>query len=296
MDYIDTVHAFLTYAVEVRGYSPHTVKSYRGILLRYAEATNTKTISEITLEGIDTYLDDLRLKGKSPDYMFNVVTCIRAFGRYLNRRGASSVSFNSLEVPRRKSKKIDIIPLEKINDLIDNLTCGRDRIMALIMFGSGVRVNELVNIKVEDIRGQEFTVIGKGSKPRLCIMPPDVASLLQAYLIIENIRSGHIFRAQGGKPVHAPSVRYALKKAADKAGIEQRVYPHLLRHAFATAVLERGMDINTVAELMGHDQIQTTRRYLHVSDAHKKNQYDKFSPQVEVLYPQELPELHKRVY
>lgn len=296
MDFTNTVSAFLLYAVDIRGYQPSTIKQYKGILRRFSEQNQIKTVSDIRVMAIETYLEELSRSGIKTGNLFNIVTCLRAFGKYLNKRDLSDEPFHHLETPRRKRNKVETITREDLHALLNNFNNGRDRLMALIMFGSGIRVSELVNMKVEDIRGQEFTVVGKGAKPRLVILPKDVASLLSAFLVIENIQSGHIFRSSTGKPVGAASVRHAIKKAAKEAGIKQRVYPHLLRHMFATVSLENGMPLVAVAEQLGHNQYDTTERYLHISDAYKREAHNRYAPQISVLKIDEIPELHKQFY
>lgn len=280
MDYLDSVNAFLEYASSVRAYSPKTIYNYRRYLIRYSEHMNIKVVADVTVASIDAYMAHLASLEVGPDGLFNNAITIRAYVRFMNKRNAIAFSHELIDVPRRTVKPVDPLSIDDVQKVLGSLNRQRDKLMALLMFSSGVRVSELVGIRVEDLDGVSFRVVGKGRKPRICYMHEYVAQRLYAYLTMEDIISGHIFLTSTGNPLQVYAVRYALKKAAKKAGVTRRVYPHLFRHTFATEVLKNGMDVRTVQSILGHDQIQTTMRYLQVSDLWKKEQYDKHKPKI----------------
>lgn len=297
MDFMDAVNAFLDYAQNIKNYQKTTLVNYRGIFRRFASEQTIKNVSDITLETIERYASELKRQGKSQNYVFNVITAIRAFIRYLNRQDATSVPFSLIEVPRREFKPVETLGIEEVQAVIDNIGRERDRLMALILFTSGIRVNELVNLKAEDVDGQSLRIVGKGNKPRLCYIHEYVAQRLHIYMSMEGINQGHIFLSTSGKTIGPAAVRFAIKKAAQKAGLNRRVYPHLFRHTFATMMLRSGSDLITIKELLGHDQLQTTQRYLNVSDPWKKAQYDQHKPQITLYDPSaNYPQQNKKAF
>lgn len=288
MDYSDSVVAFLEYAQHIRGYATLTVYSYQRILTRFGEAMGVRSVSDVTLEAVDGYLSREIKRGLSPDGIFNTALCIRAYVRYMNRKGALGWSHELIDVPKRQRKPRQPLMMAEVQAIVDNLHRERDRLMFLIMFSSGIRVSELTNLQVKDISGMKLRVVGKGSKQRTARMHEYVAQRLMIYLSMENITAGYVFRTSTGRPVGPHVVRYAIRKAAKRAGIERKVYPHLLRHTFGAQYIENGGDVRSLQLLMGHEQIQTTMVYMNMDDPWIKEQYEKHKPHITLASPAPL--------
>jgi integrase/recombinase XerD len=294
MEYNKAVELFMNYAELNRGYAVSTLEVYKRILLRFAEDRINK-IEEITLDVVDNYILGLKNRGISTNGIFNDILCIRAFLKFLKRKGYKVLDYDLIDVPKRKIKPVYPLKIEEIQALLENMHRERDRLMLLIMFTSGIRVNELINLKVEDWDRTSIRVIGKGSKIRLCYIHEYVAQRLLIYTSMENINSGYIFRSSTGKPLHAPAVRYVIRNSAKRAGIEKRIYPHLMRHTFSAQYLENGGDVRSLQALLGHDQIQTTMRYMNITDLWKKEQYDKHKPKIVLTNPSLIDTISNRI-
>lgn len=287
MDYTDAIRHFLEYADVIKGYSQSTLDGYRRMLRRFGADMGISTLNQLTLPAIDGYMALLVERGRTKDGIYNEIVAIRSFIRFLNRKQAIGWSYELIDVPRREIRPVDALTIEEVQAIIDNMDRERDRLMALILFTSGIRVNELVNLKAEDVEGVKLRVVGKGNKPRLVFIHEYVAQRLYIYMTMEIRTEGYIFTGQGGRGhLDAVAVRRAIRAAADRAGITKRVYPHLFRHTFATMMMRSGMDVRTVQTLLGHDQIQTTMRYLQVTDNWKQEQYDKHKPHITLSYEQ----------
>lgn len=295
VDYTEAVNDFLEYARTIRGYSETTLSNYRAVLRRFAEQQSLSCISEITLELIEKHSVEMRKRGNGTDSIYNTIVTVRAFLRYLNRRTSDVLDHNLIDVPKRKVRTVNALTIEEVQKIIDNMHRERDKLMALILFTSGVRVNELTGLKVEDIDGTQIKVIGKGDKPRLCFVHEYVAQRIMIYASMRDIRSGYLFTNKQGYRLGTEAVRYAIRHAAKRAGITRQVYPHLFRHAFAVQMLQNGMDVRTVQTLMGHDQIQTTMRYLNVTDQWKKEQYELAKPKIVLTNPADFARIGLKV-
>lgn len=271
---------FITYLATVRNYAPNTLRTYESLMTKFVADCNITDLTKITPPVVESYFATRLLSGHTQNSNFNIMVAIRCFLIFCNKRGYSDARLDLFEVPKRTRVRVEYITADEVNQMISVTPRERDRLMILILYTSGCRVGELVQITVENLKDNHFTVIAKGNKPHVYYFDQEVANRLHDFLRTENIYEGPVFRMTNGKPVGAPAVSNAIRKAVKLAQINKRIHPHTFRHGFATALLENGADPRTVQEMLGHENLQTTMRYMHVTDKRMEDSHNQFAPKV----------------
>jgi site-specific recombinase XerD len=181
--------------------------------------------------------------------------------------------------PRQPLRLPEVLSREEVERLIQNAASRLHRIWLLILYGTGIRREELVRLKIDDIDSGRMVIHvrqGKGRKDRDVMLSPKLLAELRDYWRRASPRSkiylfpGKGRHQNGDVPMQAKSVFDAVRQAAKRAGIDKHVHPHTLRHSFATHLLESGADLHTIQLLLGHADLKTTSRYLHLSERHIK--------------------------
>lgn len=225
-----------------------------------------KPVVELTRDDLRAYADSLRSRGLSPSQQARRLCAVLfLFRRTLGR--AELVSF--IKLPRRHSPLPSVLSLEEVNALLRALRHRRYQALAMVMYGAGLRVSEAIALEVRDIDGARGVLQvrhGKGNKAREAKLSPILYEWLRQYWARERPPLPYLFAApKTGKLPQLATVRKALARAAKDAWIKKRVTPHVLRHSFATHLLDEGTDVHVVRELLGHASIQTTARYARVT-------------------------------
>lgn len=259
---------FYNYLVDIKGYQDTTAYQYQRILTCFFE-----TYPSLTITTYEDFIHSLREKGLSSSTISTNALALRCYARFCNKHKIPCEHWQDFEVPRRIYRQVDIPRPEEIFAVIEQITDYQDKLFYKLLYESGCRLSEVLDLTTQNINGDRFTVIGKGNKPRLCFMSIETSWQLKSYVDMFNVR-GKIFTKS---KVH---YQYTLCMAGKKLGI--KIHPHILRHAFATQMLTNGADTMTVKELLGHEQLQTTQRYLHITDNRKQEQYKRYKPS----YPQ----------
>jgi integrase/recombinase XerD len=248
---------------------------------------------EVSLDQISAYLAHCKRRGLSAASIKLVVVAIKILFRWLLGRGsierdpAESIPLPRIE--RYLPATMNELQVERLLDGVDvNAPRGlRDRAMLELLYASGLRVSELLNAKLEflDLEQRIIRVTGKGNKTRLVPVGKKACDAIQAYLDRERPglvtkRSGsEIFlSSRGGRKLTTVRVWQIVKAVAKQAGIDLNVYPHLLRHSFATHLLSNGADLRIIQEMLGHADISTTQIYTHVDQQRLKSVHLKFHP------------------
>ena len=276
-----------------RRLSPNTVESYQrdlSSLLRHTRAQGRRvdTLSRPELEG---YVRDLMTSGLSPRSVARAVACIRGFYRFLAREGEIEVNpATELQAPRAWPSLPKFLSCDEVDRLIDEPDTStpiglRDRALLELLYATGMRVSELVSVRPSDLhlKAGYLTCMGKGSKERLVPMGRSAVEWIGRYSntarlglagedcpwLFVNARGGRLSRVGFWK---------ILKKYGLAAGLRHDLSPHVLRHSFATHLLERGADLRTIQTLLGHADLSTTQIYTHILEARLKAVYDEFHP------------------
>jgi len=281
---------YINYLEAERNASPYTVRNYTTDLLGFFQFLRDKKIDslkEVDRHTLRDYLSQLMEQGFVKASIARKLSAVRSFYRYLQREEIISTS----PVAATSSPKLDrrlpsFLALEEMVRLLEAPDLStpqgqRDRALMELLYASGLRVSELVSLNLGRVNldTNEIRVWGKGAKERVVLMGKPAARTLSAYLsqsrpkLLGKKRSDALFLNRYGGRLVARRVQRILGKYANIAGINKRVYPHMLRHTFATHLLDGGADLRVVQELLGHASLSSTQIYTHVSKSQAKKVY-----------------------
>jgi integrase/recombinase XerD len=279
-----------------RQLSGNTLVSYKRDLdeyLDYVGKAGIETIDDVDRAAIVTHLHRLQENGKSARSVSRHISSIRSFHQFLLRENVTKQDPTvHLELPKLEQKLPRVLSMDEVGKLIDSPDRSkpqgvRDNALLEILYGTGMRVSELIGLDLDDIHlSMGFVrVFGKGGKERIIPLGGKAISACRTY--IENARpvftmkqknTDALFVNMRGSRLTRQGCWKLLKGHALKAGIQKELTPHILRHSFATHLIENGADLRAVQEMLGHADISTTQIYTHVSRSRLKEVYVKFHP------------------
>jgi len=245
--------------MKMRGFSEHTQRAYAKYIANFIESTHGKPIEHLNDMDVKAYL--ATLIGRTAPRSINLARAAVLF--YTNE-------VHKLGIVGIKTPKIDkslpvVLSKDEVVNLIAAVPRKRSQILLKLLYASGLRVSELVNLHLGDIEGTTITVRhGKGGKDRITILPASLGKELDIYIRHHRL-TDLLFPSRKGTPLTTRNVQAIIVRAAKRAGINKHVTPHKLRHSFATHLLEAGTDVRVIQELLGHSNLQTTQIYTHVS-------------------------------
>ena len=289
------IDRFLHHLAVEKGLSANTLEAYGRDLLGYSQILGERGIGEVekvTPEHPLHYLKTLQARGLSPRSRARVLSTVRGFHKFLLQEEASGENpLRRIRSPRVVPRLPAVLTPEEIEDLLQQPDSRRplgvrDRAMLELLYAAGLRVSELIHLSVNDVNLEVGYVRtrGKGSRERIVPLGRAAGRALKDYL--EGPRRLHpllssrplLFVGRRGKGLTRQGFWKILKGHARAAGIQKRITPHVLRHSFATHLLERGADLRSVQELLGHANISTTQVYTHLTTEHVRKAYDKSHP------------------
>lgn len=293
-DYLVLFEQYL--AVEL-GLADNTRTAYLRDLRLLQKALGQKSSEElltVSRRQLLAYLSQLKQAGRSPTTIARKLASIKAFYRFLTteryiRRDPAEV----LEAAQKGIHLPKFLSVQEVDELLEQPNLGtlegyRDKTMLETLYATGMRVSELVSVPVEnvDLKMQYLIVMGKGSKERMLPLGRTALKYLERYLNVVRPQLLHnkpdsckeLFVTSWGGPLTRQRVNELLEGYAQSAGITKRVTPHMLRHSFATHLLNNGTDLRVVQELLGHADISTTQIYTHLDMARLREVYDKTHP------------------
>ena len=293
-DYLVLFEQYL--AVEL-GLADNTRTAYLRDLRLLQKALGQKSSEElltVARRQLLAYLSQLKQAGRSPTTIARKLASIKAFYRFLTaeryiRRDPAEV----LEAAQKGIHLPKFLSVQEVDELLEQPNLGtlegyRDKTMLETLYATGMRVSELVSVPVEnvDLKMQYLIVMGKGSKERMLPLGRTALKYLERYLNVVRPQLLHnkpdsckeLFVTSWGGPLTRQRVNELLEGYAQSAGITKRVTPHMLRHSFATHLLNNGTDLRVVQELLGHADISTTQIYTHLDMARLREVYDKTHP------------------
>jgi integrase/recombinase XerD len=252
--------------LQIRQYSPTTIRIYLHAISAFAQHFGNSP-DRLGAEHIRQYQLFLIQEKKVARSTFIQVVCALRFlyTHTLNRK----ISMERIPFPRPQRKLPLILSREEVKALLESPRDLRHRTLLAILYGCGLRVSEVTQLKVSDIDSARKVLRvrqGKGRKDRQTLLPTKLLELLRCYWRNQRPTDWLFPSADSTRPISPKSVFLACRKAAKKAGLSKPVHPHSLRHAFATHLLEAGVDLRTIHVLLGHANLETTARYLHVAD------------------------------
>lgn len=291
----DQLTQFITYLIAEKNASDYTVRNYRqeiGQFLDFLNGQGVDSWQQVDRTVLRRYLAWLQEKGYVKASIARKVSELRSFCRYLVREGLLDSNPLSLvsspKVPKRLPSFLELHEIEALLSAPDPAKPlgQRDRAIMETLYASGMRLSELAGLNLSDIdwgRG-ESRVWGKGEKERIVLLGEPASRALERYVrdgrgkLAKGRATNALFLNRFGYRLSRRSVGLILNKYAKRAGLEKRVTPHLLRHTFATHMLDGGADLRVVQELLGHVQLATTQIYTHVTQSRAREEYLKAHP------------------
>ena len=271
--------------------APRTVEAYRRDLADL-RAHLGRSPAEASADDIEGWLADLRGRGQAPSSVARRAAAARSFYRHLILLGARPDNpAAEVDLPRRRTRLPRTLSPNEVERLVEaangtNPRTLRDRALVELLYGAGLRVSEAMGLERGsiDLEGRLVRCIGKGDKERVVPLGREAAEALRRYLsrgrpyLDRRHRAELFLNAQGGALTRAGAF-LILRRLAVRAGLDPaRVHPHLLRHSFATHLLEGGADLRSVQEMLGHADLGTTELYTHVSDQRRRDTYFRAHP------------------
>jgi len=269
---------YLEYLEIERGRSLKTVENYDRYLERFFAFAKISSASAITDDLLRRYRLELNRAGLKKRTQNYYLIALRNFLKYLAWRGVESFSPERILLAKAPERDLDLISIEELERLLKspeekNIKGLRDRAILELLFSTGLRVSELAALDRDsiDLKRDEFSVRGKGEKVRVVFLSPSAKKAVKEYLDKREDVSEALFvnfspNSKETTRLTPRSIERILKFYAIKAGISKKVTPHVLRHMFATDLLQNGADLRSVQALLGHSSINTTQIYTHVTD------------------------------
>ena len=291
----DLVDAYLTHLRVERRLADHTLESYSRDLQRLGEfcAGVDKTVAQIDRRDLERFVDGLMNEGLSPRSVARAIAAIRGFYRFaVLTQHLSTNPADDLQAPRAWPALPKFLGLEDVERLIKqpDVTTPRglrDRALIEVLYATGLRVSELIHLRASDLNLEAgyLSTTGKGNKQRVVPVGDQAAAWLIKYIregrpaLLRKRTSPWLFvNARRGTCLSRVGFWKILKGYGQKAGLPAGLSPHVLRHSFATHLLEHGADLRSIQMMLGHADLSTTQIYTHVLEARLRAVYDRFHP------------------
>lgn len=282
---------YLEYLKYQKNYSDETIHSYSIDIEEFLDYINSECINicEVGYDVVKAWLINLDERKNKSTTVSRKISSLRGFYKYLiNNKVIDSNPFSLVSLPKKERHLPRFFYYNELEEMFQvpklNTALGqRDRLLLEMLYATGVRVSELVNIKVSDINGEEIRVLGKGNKERIVEFGDYAESILELYLKegykhLNIKKSEYLFLNNRGGKLTTRGVRYILDNIINKTTIDKKISPHMLRHTFATHLLNEGCDLLTVQELLGHESLTATSIYTHITNDRLKEVYFKCHP------------------
>ncbi len=295
---IEYIERFITWLADEIGYSRHTIVNYRRDLLGFAEDAGKEIdVDSLDIPIIRNYVYSLNIKNKSSSVARKIST-LRTFFKFLERENVIHYNpMGSISMPKQEQHIPVFLSVDEVFALLESPGTGdifgaRDRAILELLYSTGMRVSELVacNMASLDFDSEMVKVKGKGNRERMVPFGEPAVKTLRAYFVErqsllrnrlqqgKKIEKEAVFLNNRGTRLTTRSVERMIAEYGQKAGIDKPVTPHVLRHSFATHLLEMGADMRSVQELLGHVSLSTTQKYTHLDMVHLMKVYDKAHP------------------
>jgi len=281
---------FFSYLLVEKNLSQNTISAYRNDIKKFIKFLKEKKyrLKEIDFSKFTEFLLNLKKQNLSASSIIRIISSIRNFYKFLYARGYVS-NYLFIETPKSDRNLPEVLSFTEIEKLLsvknNSKTYKRDIAILELIYGSGLRVSELVNLKIDDINfKQKFMRIkGKGNRERIAFLNEVALKRINEYLPerAKNKKSSHspfLFLNKSGSKLSRQFIWKIVKKYVSLAGLDKNVKPHTLRHSFATHLLESGLDLRIVQELLGHKNLSTTEIYTHIDRKQIKKIYKKYHP------------------
>lgn len=286
----DLLNNYLIFLNIEKNLSKNTMDSYKSDLNSFFEYIN-KNYDDISQDDVYRYIKFLNECSQSDRSINHKITSIKMFYKFLIKENL--VTYNIVDKVSRPKKSLKLpnyLTLSEMESLLDidlvNAYDYRNKAMLELMYATGVRVSELINIRVSDIDFYDdyIRVVGKGNKERIIPLGDICIKYLKIYLdnyyssLLKNNESEYLFLSSRSNKMSRQAFFKILNQIALKQGISKNIYPHIIRHSFATHLLNNGASLMVIKELLGHENISTTGMYTHLSIVELKKNYNLYHP------------------
>ena len=291
---LDDIKKYIIYLKNERNYSKLTVKNYAEDLDKFNMYLNERHLNYLKLSKDDIrdylkYLDTLKLKNTT---ISRTLSSLRSFYSYLVIQNKIDINpFKLIRNPKKENKLPIFLSYEEFIELLnkikdDNELSVRNKLIIEMLYATGLRVSELTNIKLEDINKSDksIKVMGKGKKERIVYYGDYAKKLLEEYLnitrdeLLKGKTSKYLFINKNGDRLTYRGVEYLIDEISKYTSIKYKISPHVLRHTFATHLLQEGADLRSVQTLLGHSSLSTTQIYTHITSEYLREVYNKTMP------------------
>ncbi len=276
-----TISEYLEYLELEKGLSQNTIDAYRRDLENFGQSINCDDINSVDRISINTYVRTLRENKLAPSSIIRKVASLRGFFKWANSTGIIDKNpASTLEQPKVPQRLPKVVSIKEIEEMLHNNLTPLQEVIMELLYSCGLRVSELVNLKVSDIDLQSKYVrcFGKGSKERIIPIGETAKNVVKKYLPVRdllikkyNLTTKLLLILENGRIINRQDV-YNFIHSQGKL-IHKNISPHTLRHSFATHLIENGADLRIVQELLGHSDVSTTQLYTHISKKRLKEVY-----------------------
>ena len=303
------INEFLAYLEKEKGYSIHTLTAYKDDLEQFERFIPETPLQTITITTIRNYLDYLYQKNLSTTSILRKVSALRSFFKFCRRQGIITndpvIPLMRLKRPKRlpeflrKEPLVTTITTPAESD--QPLTEARNRAIIQLLYAAGIRLSELTGLNINDIQfdNETIRVLGKGKKSRVVPTGSKCLTTIREYLRLRSSQIGEpraddpVFTGKGNRRISPRTVQRIVAQKLNHLGEGENIHPHLLRHSFATHLLNNGADLKAIQEMLGHKNLSTTQIYTHITVEKLKNVYDKAHPRAELNSGYVLPTQRK---
>lgn len=290
------ISEFLDYIIKQKNYSLNTAKNYEIDILEFKDYLNKEMINylDVDYEFIKGYLMALYKRKLSRNTVARKLSSLRSFYKYLfNNDLIKTNPFKYVGTPKKEKRLPKYLGVEELEAIFNTPNVStplgqRNRLILEVLYATGIRVGELVNIKLDDVDfyRKEIRILGKGNKERIAEFGDYCLAMMNLFLddgrkkilAKHGVTSDYLIINEHGKKITTRGVELLIDKMVKEASLKKHVSPHMLRHSFATHLLNNGCDILTVQELLGHESLESTAIYTHVSNERLKAVYLKCHP------------------
>ena len=280
------VEAFLAHLAVERQRSAHTLEAYRLDLAALLAWAKGRDLLELRGEDLRAFIASEHRRRLAPKSLQRRLSACRSLYRWLLKQGRIAAlpteGVRAPKAPRKLPQVLDVDEAVRLVELPTDAPLGlRDRALLELFYSSGLRLSEVCALRWRDLDFEQglVSVLGKGNKQRIVPVGSHARAALRAWQVDSlGGPDGHVFPGRGGKQISARAIQLRMKRLAQRQGVLKRIHPHLLRHSFASHMLESSGDLRGVQELLGHADIATTQIYTHLDFQHLAKVYDSAHP------------------
>ena len=282
------INKFIEYLEYEKGYSKKTIINYEldlELFNKYLKENKITDINNIDYNTIRKYLSNLHEKKYESSSIARKISTLRTFFKYnLKEKNIKTNPMTLISNPKKEKKLPKYLNYEEMEKLLNAIEIEkkediRDKLIVELLYSTGIRVSELVNIKIKDIniKEEQIRIMGKGSKERIVLFGTKAKETLKMYMnaykedFQGNINNQNLLINKKREPLTTNKIELIIKDVLKKSALKQNISPHTLRHTFATHMLDSGADLKSVQELLGHENLKTTAIYTHISNERLKH-------------------------